>query len=83
MQGLSEASTGSKKMLNLITGQVTYRTKPVVTCTKNGSPSTLKEIIHKYLSKEIYSNVTSKQRDTISINDFITEAETNENYYIL
>ena len=67
-------------MLSHLTGQVSHQTKPVPT-NNNGTPSTLLEIVHNYLCKDIHSNIKSKQRHAISIHNFISESGSDENYY--
>ena len=82
-KNIPEGSTGAKKMLNLITGQVTHQSSS----TPNNPPNqkelvpSLKELVHRHIVKEIHSKVVSKPRNTVCVNDFKVQPGSNENYY--
>ena len=76
-KNIPEGSTGAKKMLNLITGQVTHQSSS----TPNNPPNqkelvpSLKELVHRHIVKEIHSKVVSKPRNTVCVNDFKVHRE--------
>ena len=81
-----EGSAGAKKMLNLITGQVTHQ---ITTCsTSSNKPSqrndvlTLTELVHEHIAAITHSKVVTKPRNSVGVNDFKTHSESCEKYYL-
>lgn len=75
---LPESRTGANKMLNLLTCQVSH-----LTCNEKEeqSATTMKEAIHKYISKHINFHITLKEKSSISCDDFST-LSSQECYYL-
>ena len=69
-------------MLNLITGQVTHRSSHTVSHDSTKNPQRLTDIVHRYISRVIHSNVTSKPRNTVCVDDFKTKSGSNDTYYL-
>ena len=82
-KNLPEGSTGAKKMLNLITGQITHQggTGDNKTNYKNGVPS-LTELVHRHIAGDTHHKITSKPRHSVRIEDFKTSHETCDNSYL-
>lgn len=78
-KNLSESSTGAKKMLNLLTEQVTHQV-PIYNHPEH-TPMRLVTIVHKSIAKFVHSSISPKQRSTMQIKEFSNTCGTNENYY--
>ena len=78
-KNFSETSTGAKKMLNLLTGQVTHQV-PVSNHPKF-TPLRLVEIVHKSIANFIHSSISPKQRSMVQVKDFSNIYGTNETFY--
>ena len=82
-KNLPEAATGAKKMLNLITGQVSH--KDTVQCESQANEpnkfSKLSEIVHKSVCMQIHPKILPKSAQSVNIDDFINHPGTTENYY--
>ena len=78
-KSLTESSSGAKKMLNLLTGQVTHQVSPRI--TKQVGPLPLLEQVHLFIANSIHTNLSSKLRSAVQIQDFNNLNGVNENYY--
>lgn len=78
-KSLPEASTGAKKMLNLITGQVSHQKQSF-----NQQPMSvpgLRQLVHQTVSKSIHSAILPIDRSTITVQNFYNKQGTPENFY--
>lgn len=78
-KNLPESAAGAKKMLNLLTGQVTHQVSN--TTESHVGPLTLVDLAHNFIKKSVHSTISSKIRDSVQIQDFSNQIGTNENYY--
>ena len=79
-KSLPESSAGAKKMLNLITGQVSHRQATEI------EPITavpdLQELIHTSVSNSIHNSISPITRNSITPQHFKTGLGTPQNYYL-
>ena len=80
-KNLPEAATGSKKMLNLITGQVSHENSGSKPNKELNNPPKLSEIVHKSVCMQTHSIILAKPAQSVSVDDFMNHKGTNENYY--
>lgn len=68
-KSLSESTTGAKKMLNLITGQVSHP-KENSDQQLNTSVPGLKQLVHQSVSKSIHESISPIARGTVTVQNF-------------
>ena len=66
-KNLSESSGGAKKMLNLLTGQVTHQISVSVDDTKPKKPLRLTDMVHKFIETCVHSTVSTRSSSDISV----------------
>ena len=78
-KSLSESSSGAKKMLNLLTGQVTHQVSTEITTQRR--PLRLLESVHNFMERCIHSTISTIPRNDIKVEHFKLTPGSNENYY--
>lgn len=78
-KSLPESSSGAKKMLNLLTGQVTHQVSTEI--TKQKGPLRLLELVHNFIERRVHSTVSTRAKSDVKVEHFKLIPGTNENYY--
>ena len=79
-KSLPESSTGAKKMLNLLTAQVTHQKD--ASQKQRMYPLPLLELAQDAIKKFLLSNVSPKLRNNVLVQDFANNSRTHEGYYL-
>ena len=79
-KNLSESSGGAKKMLNLLTGQVTHQVSTSVNDTNQNRPLRLLELVQNSIETCVHSTVSTRSRSNVSVENFSLVPGTYESY---
>ena len=79
-KNLPETATGAKKMLNLITEQVSHQNSESQLNKKSNNPPKLSEIVHTSMCMQVHSKILPKPAQSVNV-DFVNHPGSYENYY--